>query len=768
MDWRAELIKFTLFRLKRKSGFALILLVLIAVVFIVNPPIRSFSGIISSLLMIIASIFFYMGATEYLSSMSLSRRLVLCFFSLLLLWGITGFVGAFDEPEVSSGSQESAARILELGKKIDHIAEVGSGQVQEFVDSTFTGQTGQLLETIGQVSGATAEILIDAVLTSTSIDTSVLDVDSVESTGSINQIVTMIPLVRFVILAFALLLLAAVRSFVYIDRSSKTVWIFRTTVAIAYAITVFRIIGFSMVISSDADLFRGIQLDLAGIFLLIFSVILGFNQRWIQYLSRKTRVILILASLVSVIMLRGVYYHLTGNVFAGTGGLEENLVFIIGVYVLFSFFTMILQLPTARILEKRNKELGTLQELSYALHSSFEPEQLGVAAVKLGIQLTGADYCWLYLTDESKSYSFGKKDEFGNLLTKLTGLWYQEINERINSAGRGFMLNNYRRSSLRKLETKEKRKSSIASMLVAPVEVRGERLGVIFVVSSKQFFFLEYTRALFDSFSRQIAQAVQSAQLFGEKLQRQALEKELQLARDIQRSLLPNKIIQPTGWEIAASSIPSRVMGGDYYDVLELSDNRIAVAIADVSGKGAAAAMLMAALQASLVTLLKENLSVNKTTERLNQALCDRMPEATFITFFLAFINVKTGEIQYCSAGHDPPLLCDISDDSPIQKLSEGGLILGVIPDAEYNCGRAIIKEGGKLLLYTDGITETFSPSEEPFGLERLEKFLLKYSKASGEENIAEINSIVELFRESGDQTDDVTSLIVTRLQNLV
>ena len=113
-------------------------------------------------------------------------------------------------------------------------------------------------------------------------------------------------------------------------------------------------------------------------------------------------------------------------------------------------------------------------------------------------------------------------------------------------------------------------------------------------------------------------------------------------------------------------------------------------------------------------------------------------------------------------------MLCDISDDSPIQKLSEGGLILGVIPDAEYNCGRAIIKEGGKLLLYTDGITETFSPSEEPFGLERLEKFLLKYSKASGEENIAEINSIVELFRESGDQTDDVTSLIVTRLQNLV
>ncbi len=751
---------------KRKFFRAtLIILALLIVVFPSSSPGTSLTRITSGILMVVAGLFFYLGVSEILSGLSLSRRLVLSFFCIILLWGLTGSVGVLDSPEILPHNSHRAERVRELGRRIDNVADVGSGQVRSFVDSTFTGQTGNILESIGEVSGTAAGVLIDAVLTSTSVDTST-GMDSVPGNRSLDQQpLLIIPLFRLAILTVALILLAALRGFVYIDRTPFTVWLYRFTVSIAFVTAFMHVVGFNFILSSTHDLFNGIELDLPSLLLLFSAIGLGFCQRWVQYLSRKIRVFLIIATFFCVLMGRGIYFYLAGNVFFGTGGLDVAVMLIVVIYVLFAFVTMLLQLPTARILEKRYKELATLQDLSQTLHSSFEPEQLGAAAVRLGARLTDSDYCWFCFKDSGEEFAFGKSKELKNVRDFLNDEWYTGVEKRIDATGHGFMINNYRRSSLRKLEKryKSRRFSRIASMVAAPIEVRGERLGVIIAASEKQFFFVEYTRGLFDSFSRQIAQSVQSAQLFGEKLQRQTLEKELELARNIQKDLLPRYLPQPVGWELAAVSIPSRVMGGDYYDVLELSDGKLAVAIADVSGKGAAAAMLMAALQASLGTLLKENLSVDVTTSRLNQALCDRMPDATFITFFLAFIDLETGDMDYCSAGHDPPVLSDPLLGKALINLNQGGLILGIMADAVYQKGKANISPGGKLLLYTDGITETMSPTEEPFGIERLTGIVEKYDTKSGAEVIEIIGSLVEHFRESGNQEDDVTALVVTR-----
>ncbi|MCD4706981.1 MAG: PP2C family protein-serine/threonine phosphatase [Candidatus Sabulitectum sp.] len=750
------------FSSRRFIRAALIILALFIVIFPSSSPGSSLTRITSGILMVAAGLFFYLGASEILSGLSLSRRLALCFFSIVLLWGLTGFVGVLDTPEVHPANVHRAERIRELGRRIDNVAEAGSGQVRNFMDSTFTGP-GHFLETIGEVSGAAAGVLIDAVLTSTSVDTSSgVDTLSGNRDGR-DSPVTMVPLLRLTILAVSLILLAAVRGFVYIDRTPFTVWLYRFTVGIAFVTSLFHVVGLGFILSSTDEIFRGIELDISSLLLLFSAVGLGFCQRWVQYLSRKTRIVLLAATFVCVLMGRGIYYYLAGNVFPGTGGLDVAVILIVAIYILFAFITMLLQLPTARILEKRYQELGTLQDLSQTLHSSFEPEQLGEAAVRLGARLTNSDFCWFHMKGGEGDYSFGKSRELRNVTEKLGPEWYTGVDRRIDATGHGFMINNYRRSSLRKLETGQKGYSRIASMVAAPVEVRGERLGVIVAASARQFFFVEYTRGLFDSFTRQIAQAIQSAQLFGEKLQRQTLERELELARSIQKGLLPGSLPQPAGWEIAAVSIPSRVMGGDYYDVLELSDERLAVAIADVSGKGAAAAMLMAALQASLGTLLKEGLSVEVTTSRLNAALCDRMPDATFITFFLAFIDLENGDIEYCSAGHDPPILCNTEGSKTVNSLDQGGLILGVMPEAEYKMGKTHIAPGGRLLLYTDGITETMSPSEEPFGVERLSNVIIRHCRESGEAIIGTIGVLVEAFRDEGDQEDDVTALVVAR-----
>lgn len=741
-------------------------LILFALLILLFPPSSlgsAFSRVSAGILLIAAGFFFYLGAGELLSGLSLSRRLVLCFFAVILLWGLTGFAGAGSDPGRAGGAGFRGDRVWDLGQRIDRVAEVGGAQVKTFLDSTFTSGTGQFLGTLGEVTGSAAGVLIDAVLTSTSTDTSMGHQPEGPREGSPPESpFSMVPLARLGILAVSLFLLAAIRGFVYIDRSPFVVWLYRFTTALAFLTAILHIAGLRVIISSGTELFAGIEVELSSLLLLLFSVSLGFCQRWVQYLSRRSRYILLPAALITVMIMRNIYFHLAESPQGVMGGLDLMAVTVLAVYILFAFITMVLQLPTARILEKRGRELATLQDLSQALHSSFEPDQLGMASVRLGVKLTGADACWFHL-NTGEEHIHERTGDWSGLSERLGARWYRGVDQRIDATGHGFMINNYRRSTLRKLEEGDACRTRIASLVAAPVEVRGERLGVIVAASSRQFFFLDYTRGLFDSFTRQIAQAIQSARLFGEKLHRQSLERELALAREIQKSLLPGHIHQPAGWEIEAVSIPSRVMGGDYYDVIRMNGDEMAIAVADVSGKGAAAAMLMAALQASLGTLLRENLPVADTVSRLNRALCDRMPDDTFITFFLAFINTKTGGIRYCCAGHDPPMLCRNGGNGPVENLHLGGLVLGVVPDADYEMGEVVIHTGERLLLYTDGITETMTPEEEPFGVKRLETFLLKHCEESAERIIVTITGLLEKFRGDCDQQDDVTALVLVR-----
>ncbi len=338
-------------------------------------------------------------------------------------------------------------------------------------------------------------------------------------------------------------------------------WLYRITTALAFLTAILHVTGLRLMISPGMELFSGIEVELSSLLLLLSSVSLGFCQRWVQYLSRRSRYILLPAALITVLLMRNIYFHLAENPQGVMGGLDLSVVTVLAVYVLFALITMVLQLPTARILEKRGRELATLQDLSQALHSSFEPDQLGMASVRLGVKLTGADACWFHLNN-GEEHIHERNGDWSGLSERLGDRWYRGVDQRIDATGHGFMINNYRRSTLRKLEEGDACRTRIASLVAAPVEVRGERLGVIVAASSRQFFFLDYTRGLFDSFTRQIAQAIQSASLFGEKLHRQSLERELALAREIQKSLLPGHIHQPAGWEIEAVSIPSRVMGG--------------------------------------------------------------------------------------------------------------------------------------------------------------------------------------------------------------
>lgn len=200
--------------------------------------------------------------------------------------------------------------------------------------------------------------------------------------------------------------------------------------------------------------------------------------------------------------------------------------------------------------------------------------------------------------------------------------------------------------------------------------------------------------------------------------QRNWQEKELQEAHEIQQNLLPKAMPPVPGFEIAATSQPVRVVGGDYYDVVRLSEAQTSISIADVSGKGLPAALLMSSLQAALRPLIMDSIDPREVCRRLNHSLSEITLLGKFVTFFYSILNNETGRLTYCNAGHNPPLL--VRHGGQADTLATGDAVLAQFPDWQFSQRAVDLHSGDALILFTDGIVEACGPLGDPFGEDRL------------------------------------------------
>jgi serine phosphatase RsbU (regulator of sigma subunit) len=198
----------------------------------------------------------------------------------------------------------------------------------------------------------------------------------------------------------------------------------------------------------------------------------------------------------------------------------------------------------------------------------------------------------------------------------------------------------------------------------------------------------------------------------------QQQEEELKRAREIQQMLLPSKLPQPAGAQIAGAWQPAREVGGDYFDVIQLDEKRIGICVGDVAGKGITAALLMANLQASFRALATADASPQVVCTKLNKFLCANTAPGKFVTFFYAVLDAEGPTLTYENAGHSPGLL--LRSNGTTESLQGGGAVLGALPDWTYQDYVTRLQPGDKLLLSTDGITEAENAQLEEFGEERL------------------------------------------------
>lgn len=299
---------------------------------------------------------------------------------------------------------------------------------------------------------------------------------------------------------------------------------------------------------------------------------------------------------------------------------------------------------------------------------------------------------------------------------------------------------------------------------VIPLQIQNEVQGVLCVgerlregdYSQEELEFL-YSLASFAILS------LENARLFKEAIEKQRLENELLIAREIQQNLLPRHIPEIKNFEIAAVNVSSKQVGGDYYDIIPLHNSQFVLAIGDVAGKGTPASLLMANAQATLRTLVPFQLSLPETTARINDIIFENTTPDKFITFFLGLLNSETKEFSYVNAGHNPPFV--LRANGSIERLTEGGIILGIMKAMiPYKEGKIILEQGDSVILFTDGVSEAMNSNGEEYTEEKLEEIIRGFRHYSAGKILSSITHEITSYTIGAPQSDDITLMVFTAL----
>lgn len=305
-------------------------------------------------------------------------------------------------------------------------------------------------------------------------------------------------------------------------------------------------------------------------------------------------------------------------------------------------------------------------------------------------------------------------------------------------------------------------REGLVSMLCAGMIFQGKGIGTIQLFAGELRRFTEFEVKLVRAITQLLAAAIENARLDQQRMESQRMIRQLHLAADVQKRMLPGVMPKVKPYELAARYVPSFELGGDFYDFIDLEGN-LGVAVGDVVGKGVAASLLMASVRASLRAYAQDVYDLDEIISRVNVALCRDTLDNEFATLWYGVFDPKTLRLTYCNAGHEPPLLVR---GGKIHHLDVGGMIVGVDKGQDYEKGLWDLQPGDAVLLYTDGLTEAMNFEHQKFGRKRIEQALLAIA-SGGDRSAADILNHVlwEMRRFTGlRRSIDDTTLVVLKV----
>ncbi len=408
------------------------------------------------------------------------------------------------------------------------------------------------------------------------------------------------------------------------------------------------------------------------------------------------------------------------------------------------------------------QKLESLIDAAKQLNTTFDLDKLLSIILDHATKNLDASRGTIYLIDE-------RTRELWSKVVKGTGL--VEIRLPIGTGISGTVAETGRTINLKDASKDKRFYSTIdkisgfhtKTMLCRPMRDRnGLIIGVFQIINKKHGVFNQDDEFFLDAFSEHASLAIENARLFHADLEHARVNKELQIAAEMQQQLFPKETIQIPSYELSATVQPCTAIGGDSYDIIPLKDGKFVVTMADVSGKGIPAALLVSTLHASLRVYLQYPIDLVGLVRKLNTFVYNNSPLERFITFFIMIIDPVQHMFTYANAGHNPPLLFR-NDGKDIVELAASGLPMGIVKEQQYEAHQIDMKHGDTLVLFTDGVTEAANKKHQQYSEPKLRECVLKNLDGTADAIKRSLVKDVLGFIGNNPMTDDFTVFVLKR-----
>ncbi len=404
---------------------------------------------------------------------------------------------------------------------------------------------------------------------------------------------------------------------------------------------------------------------------------------------------------------------------------------------------------------ERYKEINLLYTISQKMASCLSPEEVAQLAIQEVLKLIkGNSASVMLLNEDTNVLEFIAVSGMASSSTLLLHAG-EGIAGHVVFAGKGVILNDVH-SAPDFIEDAHQ----ISSMICVPLQVEDKTFGVMNISSQEPVLYTAGDLKLATALATQAAVSIENARLHAEQLEQERIVKELEIAREIQQTLLPDSTPEIAGIDVAGMSLPAKEVGGDFYDFIPGSEQHLGVVIADVSGKGVPAALFMALSRALMRANSLHDTQVAQAVMQTNRLILECTTSGLFVTLFYGIVNTEQRTFRYVSGGHNPPMLFRNATGT-IEMLEADGIALGVLDEIELEEKEISLETDDIMVLYTDGVTESINSHEEEFGEERLCQLIQEHHALSANELIHKIEKTVMDFTEDEPQFDDFTLLVV-------
>lgn len=510
-------------------------------------------------------------------------------------------------------------------------------------------------------------------------------------------------------------------------------------------------------------------------FTILMVLVVSFKQSWIVYLSRREKFYTLVYSALSVIAFIVLLVFVNDRGFVGKGILfyshplerfvKINLLFGT-IYFGMAFVSTLFHLPTADVYERKQSELTSLHNLSRLVAQVFDFRDLVHTVTQMTREVCDAKSAWLELI---RYEADAKHPDFEVVATNKI------------SKNDVHLLMNDPKSTLRQIvmdskkvvhvdSVREDRRTSYIkdlgfqteSLLSVPLLSQQTIIGILHATSDEAYAFDQEDIGVMNSFADHVTIAIENARLIEQSLERERYHQEILLAQQMQRRLLPQSVPQNGAFDIAAISEPSLEVGGDYYDFVQLENDRLGIVVGDVSGKGISAAFYMAEMKGIFQSLSKTIQSPRELIVRANETLYATLERKAFVSFLYAIFDLHSSTVLLARAGHTP--MIHISGES-VNFIRPRGLGLGLTQEQIFHQSAEefsiSLKPKDICIFYTDGLVEVRNSEEEEYGVERLIGCIKKYRQENSLTIQQHIWSDVKKFIGGKEFSDDLTLLIV-------